>query len=96
MDKKKKADEFYKRLEAELEKDTRWPSVYLFKFIIPASLEKTAKIEEIFDGTKAEIETRDSAKGNYTSVSIRVIMESPASVIEKYKEVSTVEGVISL
>jgi len=91
-----KTEGFYKRLKAQLEGDTSWPSVYLYKFIVPASLEKIAEIEAIFDNTNADISTRDSSKGTYTSVSIKVKMESPDSVIKKYLEVSKVEGVISL
>jgi putative lipoic acid-binding regulatory protein len=44
----------------------------------------------------AEISSRDSSKGTYTSISINVRMKSPEAVIEKYKKVSKVEGVISL
>jgi len=88
--------EFYERLKKQLEEDTIWPSHYLFKFIIPADLEKIAEINAIFDGTDAEITTRDSSKGTYSSVSIKVLMLSPDAVIEKYLEVSEVKGVISL
>lgn len=91
-----KTEEFYKRLKTQLEGDTSWPSVYLYKFIVPASLEKIAEIEAIFDNTNANISTRDSSKGTYTSVSIKVKMDSPDSVIKKYLEVSKVDGVISL
>ncbi|MCH2488873.1 MAG: DUF493 domain-containing protein [Flavobacteriales bacterium] len=96
MSDKKKTEEFYKRLHSQLEEDTQWPSPYLYKFIVPASNEKIAEIERIFDNTGATIQTRDSSKGNYTSVSIKVTMASPEAVIEKYQEVSKVEGVISL
>ncbi|MAT89351.1 MAG: hypothetical protein CMC35_01560 [Flavobacteriaceae bacterium] len=96
MENDKKTTEFYDRLRTQLSEDTTWPSPYLYKFIVPAELEKIAEIEAIFNGTDAEIQTRDSSKGNYTSVSIRVEMESPDAVIQKYLEVSKVEGVISL
>ncbi|GHC52529.1 DUF493 family protein [Ulvibacter litoralis] len=92
----KKTTEFYDRLRTQLEGDTVWPAPYLYKFIVPASLEKIAEIEVIFDGTDAVINTRDSSKGTYTSVSIKVTMDSPDDVIKKYLEVSNVEGVISL
>ncbi len=92
----KKTEEFYKRLKSQLETDTNWPSIYLYKFIVPASLEKIAEIEAIFDSTNAEIKTRDSSKGTYTSLSIKVNLDSPDAVIQKYIEVSKVEGVISL
>lgn len=96
MDKDKKTAEFYERLLGQLRDDTTWPSPYLYKFIVPASLEKIAEIEAVFNNMEARIETRDSSKGNYTSVSVRVVMESPEAVVEKYQEVSKVEGVISL
>ena len=59
-------------------------------------LKKLAQIEAVFNGMNAQINTRDSSKGTYTSVSIKVMMPSPEAVIEKYKQVSRVEGVISL
>ncbi len=96
MSQDSKSEAFYKRLKEQLEGDTSWPTSYLFKFIVPASNEKIAEIEAIYDGTDALISTRDSSKGTYTSVSIKVTMDSPESVIEKYLQVSKVEGVISL
>ena len=92
----KKSSEFYERLKEQLDRDTAWPSPYLFKFIVPSKLEKIAEIEAVFDGTDAKINTRDSSKGTYTSISIKVTMKSSESVIAKYLEVSNVEGVISL
>ncbi len=87
---------FYERLKQQLKDDTSWPSPYMFKFIVPASLEKIAEIEAVFNNLNAVFNTRDSSKGNYTSVSIKVTMDSPDAVVEKYLEVSKVEGVISL
>tara|TARA_R110002050_G_scaffold114749_3_gene230476 strand:+ start:278 stop:568 length:291 start_codon:yes stop_codon:yes gene_type:complete len=96
MDTDKNTTEFYDRLRKQLAEDTTWPSPYLFKFIVPAELEKIAEINAIFDATDAEITTRDSSKGTYSSVSVKVTMESPDAVVEKYLEVSKIEGVISL
>ncbi|MGV6828532.1 MAG: DUF493 family protein [Flavobacteriales bacterium] len=96
MSEEKKIKEFYKRLETQLDKDTEWPSIYLFKFIVPAEEKATEKIEEIFKEMNAQISTRNSSKGTYTSISIKVKMNSPEHVVEKYLEVSKIEGVISL
>jgi putative lipoic acid-binding regulatory protein len=96
MTESEKTIEFYKRLREQLEGDTTWPAPYMYKFIVPSSNKKVAKIETIFDGTDALITTRESSKGTYTSVSVKVTLESPDVVIEKYQEVSKVEGVISL
>ena len=96
MDHSEKSEAFYKRLKEQLKLDTSWPAPYMYKFIVPAQLDRIAKIRAIFDGTNATIQTRDSSKGTYTSVSIKVNMESPDAVIKKYLEVSKLEGVISL
>jgi putative lipoic acid-binding regulatory protein len=87
---------FYNKLKKQLYDQTTWPSIYLYKFIIPSSLKKLAIIESVFNNTNAIITTRESSKGTYISVSVKVNMESPEAVIEKYIEVSKVEGVISL
>lgn len=96
MNNEKKTTEFYQRLKEQLQNDTEWPTSYLYKFIIPSDLDKIAEIEAIFDNLEAKVNRRDSSKGTYTSVSIKVRMESPDAVVEKYLEVSKVEGVISL
>lgn len=90
-------EEFYAKLKKQLEETTEWPSEYLYKFIVPSSNKKIAEIEAIFDCMGAVIETKQSKKGKYTSISINVQMEDPDTVISKYKEVGEkVEGVISL
>jgi putative lipoic acid-binding regulatory protein len=91
-----KTDDFYLRLKEELLKSTSWPADYLYKFIVPTDKAKIAQIEQIFDNTGAVIESKQSSKGKYTSLSITVNLVNPDAVIEKYKEVGLVEGVISL
>ena len=93
------ADEegFYRKLTAQLEETSSWPSKYLYKFIVKTDVQKIKKIETYFDYKGAVINTNVSKNGKYTSVSINIIMETPESVINKYKEIANnVEGVISL
>ena len=97
MEKSLNPEEFYNNLKEKLQDTSEWPSEYLYKFIIKSDLVKINTIECIFDNMGAVIRTIPSKKGNYTSVSINVVMKNPDTVIEKYKEVgSQVEGVISL
>ena len=91
-----KLNEFFDRLKGELEKSSEWPAEYLFKFIVPTSEEKTQKIEDIFNNMGAVMNTKKSKNENYTSVSVNVQMDSADSVIEKYKEAASIEGIISL
>ena len=90
------AEDFYDRLREELLKASEWPSNYLYKFIVPSDPKKIEEITTMFDNTGAVIESKKSRKGKYTSLSITVYLENPDQVIEKYKEVGKVEGVISL
>ncbi|RDY61785.1 DUF493 family protein [Flagellimonas nanhaiensis] len=93
---KENTDEFYARLKEQLLETTSWPSNYLYKFIVPTDEERIAQITQIFDNAGAVIESKKSKKGTYTSISITVKLQNPDEVIAKYKEVSQVEGVISL
>lgn len=90
------SDEFYEKLKLQLADTSLWPAKYLYKFIVPSEREKILQIENIFDNLGAVINTKESSKGKYTSISIMVKMKNPEAVIEKYKDVATVEGVISL
>jgi putative lipoic acid-binding regulatory protein len=91
------SEEFYDKLKTQLYDTAQWPSEYLYKFIVLSDSKKIASLEAIFDGLGAVIDTKESAKGKYTSVSVNVAMKSPEAVILKYKEVADkIEGVISL
>lgn len=91
-----KSEEFYNKLKVQLLDTSKWPSDYLYKFIVPTDENKIKEIEEIFNNTGAVVETRQSKKGTYTSISITVNLKNPDAVIEKYKAVGLVEGVIAL
>lgn len=92
----KKTEEFYQRLKQELIDHTLWPSEYLFKFIVPSDSQKILAIENAFNNMGAVIETTQSKTGKYTSVSVNVNMKNAQSVIDKYIELSKIEGIISL
>jgi len=92
----KKTTEFFERLKTELENSNDWPAEYLFKFIVPTNLQKTDAVQNAFDGLGAVVKTTKSRNENYTSISINVQMESAQQIIDKYIEVSTIEGIISL
>lgn len=91
----KKTEEFYIRLKEELGNTSSWPTEYLYKFIVPTDPKKVESVENAFDNMGAVIKTNQSKTGKFTSISINVTMESPADVVEKYIEVSTIEGIIS-
>jgi hypothetical protein len=92
----KKTEDFYIRLKEELKDSSVWPTLYLFKFIVPSEHNKIEKVKNSFNNLGAVIETNVSKTGKYTSISIHVKMETPEAVIFKYQELSSIEGIISL
>ena len=92
----KKTEEFYIRLKEELTNSTIWPSEYLYKFIVPSDVNKIAQVEAAFNDMGAVITTQQSKTGKFTSISVSVNMKSPQNVVDKYIEVSDIEGIISL
>ncbi len=92
----KKTEEFYIRLREKLNESNSWPAEYLFKFIVPSDQLKIEQVQAAFNGLGAVIDTRQSKTGKYTSVSVNVAMGSAEHIIEKYIEVSYIEGIISL
>lgn len=91
-----KESDFYEKLKKSLEETTEFPNKYMYKFIIPSTDEKFKQIEGVFDNMGAVINSKPSKTGKYISLTILVKMMSSDDIITKYKEVSKVEGVISL
>jgi len=95
-DKEKDTAEFYERLKVELDNANSWPAEYLYKFIMPSVGDNVERVEKAFDNLGAVIRTTKSKTGKFTSVSVDVTMNGSDEVIAKYKEVSTIEGIVSL
>ena len=88
--------DLYNKLRKKLEETTTFPTKYMFKFIVPSDDKKIATIENMFNNIGAVITTKNSKSNKYKSLTILVTMESVDQIINKYKEVDTIEGVISL
>ena len=76
----------------KLDKIHEWPSLYTFKFIVPSG--KEDEILKIFP--MHDVQQKTSAKGNYTSLTARIMAPSSDEVIRIYVEAHKVEGVIAL
>jgi putative lipoic acid-binding regulatory protein len=95
-EKEKEVAEFYERLKVELDMSNTWPAEYLFKFIVPSIDDNVFRVEEAFNCMGAVIKTTKSKTGKFTSVSIDVTVKNAQEVIDKYQEVSTIKGIVSL
>lgn len=89
------SEEQFDKLKEVLNRHTTWPTVYMFKFIIPADNHKIALVESKFSET-AIISQHESATGKYISITVKEVMLNADSIISKYKEMKGIEGLISL
>lgn len=86
----------YEKLKAQLDEGFEWPTIYMFKFIIPADNKRLAKLESLFNTKEARVTTRQSRNGNYISITAKEMMMSPERVIDRYLEAEKIEGLIAL
>ncbi|WP_109832511.1 DUF493 family protein [Reichenbachiella versicolor] len=84
--------EDFKAFKEKLEKVHNFPTLYMFKFIVPK--DKVAEVELLFP--KNEIVTKPSSSGKYISMTIKSMMESADHIIEVYTEAKKIKGIISL
>ena len=79
---------FKEKLEAQM----TFPALYMFKFIVPTGQEH--EVAALLPNNK--IETKNSSKGKYVSVTIQAMMGSSDAVLDVYERAAKIEGVISL
>jgi putative lipoic acid-binding regulatory protein len=68
----------------------------LFKFIVPSIDDNVERVELAFDCMGAVIKTTKSKTGKFTSISVDVQVKDSQEIIDKYQEVATIKGIVSL
>jgi uncharacterized protein len=91
-----KSEEFYLRFSEHLAESQAWPGIYMFKFVVKSDSPHFDSLKSLFDASKAEFSEKLSSKKTFTSLTIKIRMDSPAQVITIYKKSSTLEGVMTL
>jgi uncharacterized protein len=76
----------------KLDQHHSWPSLYVFKFIVPSGKEE--EVKKLFPlHTTTE---KPSKQGNYISITIQMMMPSSDAVIDIYQKASHIEGIVAL
>ena len=88
-------EKYYNDLEQKLEDYHKFPSTYLFKFIVPNNPHSLAEVEALFS-EKAVVTTRESKTGKYISISGKEIILESSEVIKVYRAAEKIEGLMSL
>jgi len=83
----------YDSFREKLDRHYAWPSLYIFKFIVPAH--KQEELRKLFPLHVTSTE-KQSEKGNYVSLTYQMMMPSSDSVIAVYKKASIIEGIVAL
>ncbi len=83
-----------KKLLATLQELHNWPCEYMYKFVVEKGGNKVKEVTDLFP--KANIQLRESRTGRYTSITIKKVFPSAEHVVDRYKEVAKIQGVIKL
>ena len=85
-------DQEEKRLLAVLNESHSWPTVFLFKFIVPT--EQASALEALFpEYVKREV--RPSSGGRYSAYTIHCAVASAEEVLAHYARVKGIPGLLS-
>lgn len=80
------------RLKALLENNHKFPTEYMFKFIVPQAKEQ--EVKNIFP--YENIRMNFSKRGKYISITVELYMESAEAVLQVYAAANNIEGLIAL
>lgn len=89
-------EDFYRGFKEKLEITHSFPSYYIYKFIVPAEHKNIAKIRIVFEDKGADFSSRESRNGKYLSLTIKVLVNNADDVINYYRQVSAIEGIVML
>jgi putative lipoic acid-binding regulatory protein len=89
-------EEFLKKLRQTLLESTTFPTNYIYKFIVPNEESKILHLMGLFNFQGAIVTTKNSKTNKYKSFTISVLSNSAEEIIQKYREVSVISGIISL
>jgi uncharacterized protein len=76
----------------KLESQTTFPTLYMFKFIVPNG--KETQVAALLPNNKVTL--KHSSKGTYVSATIKAMMPNSDAILDIYEKASKIEGVISL
>jgi len=82
-------------LKNKLNDIENWPTLYMFKFIVPVSHKNIAQVESLFT-ENAVIYRKESRNGKYISITAKQYMENPQQIIDVYVKASNINSIIAL
>ncbi|MFP5457746.1 MAG: DUF493 family protein [Bacteriovoracia bacterium] len=85
-------DANHEKFRELLDQNYQWPDFYTWKFIV--KVDSHDRVVALLVGHEVSIKT--SGKGNYVSITSRKFVATTDEVIEVYRLIATIPGVMSL
>jgi len=82
----------YKEFKDKLDKEHQWPTVYMFKFVVPK--DKVAEFNQVFK--QESVKSKESKAGNYMSFTMNKMINTSQEVVDIYLKAKNIEGLIAL
>ncbi len=82
----------YWAFREKLDQEHDWPTIYMFKFVVPAIRASEVKIAF----ANETLQTKTSKAGNYISFTMNKMINSSEEVVEIYKKAKKIQGLIAL
>ncbi len=84
----------YQAFREKLDAEHKWPSIYMFKFIVPQDKEEL--MYDIFPKNEWKWQIKKSKNGSYLSYTLKKLINHTDEVIEVYQKAHTIPGIIAL
>lgn len=84
-----------KNFKEKILETTTFPSVYMYKFIVPSENRSIALVESLFE-PETDIHTKESGNGKYTSITGMQVVVNVEEIMDVYKKASTIKGILFL
>lgn len=88
-------EEELQKFKEKIVETTTFPSVYMFKFIVPSENRSIALVENLFD-TGTDLHTKESGNGKYTSITGMQVVVNVDEIMEVYKKAAEIKGIVFL
>lgn len=87
--------EKYNRIKQQLFESTKWPSLYMFKFIVPNNENKINAVKNLFP-TDTEFTYKTSKDIRFIGITVKKVMNSADDVVEIYARAQGIKGIMAL
>ena len=87
--------EKYNRIKQQLFESTKWPSLYMFKFIVPNNEDKINAVKNLFP-TDTEFSYKTSKDIRFIGITVKKVMNSADDVVEVYARAQGIKGIMAL